>query len=119
MKSNVNISSYDKLVEEYIKTKAELEKAQQELAKLKGKYEQPKKVEKYYAVKIGRKPGIYTSWKECKKYVHKYDGAQFRAFKTLAEAENFMKTQPKSTATNKAKVYSSSATLDDDKDLPF
>ena len=29
---------------------------------------------KYYAVKNGRKPGIYSSWDECKKQVEKFKG---------------------------------------------
>ena len=29
---------------------------------------------KYYAVKVGRKPGIYLSWDECKMQVDRYSG---------------------------------------------
>ena len=33
---------------------------------------------KYYAVKNGRKPGIYSSWDECKKQVEKFKGAIYK-----------------------------------------
>jgi len=91
LKSNVNISSYDKLVEEYIKTKAELEETKKKLEKLEKKCQTTPKKEKFYVVIVGRKPGIYTSWNECKKYVRKYAGAQFKSFKTLEEAEKYFK----------------------------
>jgi ribonuclease HI len=45
---------------------------------------------KYYAVKIGEKPGIYRSWDECKAVVSGYPGAIYKSFKTLAEANEFM-----------------------------
>lgn len=44
---------------------------------------------KYYAVKVGRKPGIYTTWSECNKQVNKYPRAVFKSFSTLEEAEKF------------------------------
>ncbi len=45
---------------------------------------------KYYAVKNGRKPGIYMSWAECQAQVTGFSGATFKSFKTLPEAEEFM-----------------------------
>lgn len=45
---------------------------------------------KYYAVRKGRVPGIYTTWKECKKQVHRFSGAVFKSFSTYAEAEDFI-----------------------------
>ena len=44
----------------------------------------------YYAVRIGRVPGIYQTWDECKKNVHGFPGAIYKGFKTLTEAEAFM-----------------------------
>lgn len=44
---------------------------------------------KYYAVKIGRKPGIYLTWDECKSQVDKFPGAVYKSFKTIQEAEKF------------------------------
>lgn len=45
---------------------------------------------KYYAVKRGRSPGIYSSWEECKKQVYKYSGAVFKRFDTYLEAKDFI-----------------------------
>ena len=43
---------------------------------------------KFYAVKIGRNPGIYNSWAECQQQVTGFKGAIFKSFKTKEEAEN-------------------------------
>ncbi len=45
---------------------------------------------KYYAVKMGKTPGIYNTWDECKANVHGFPGAVYKGFKTLEEAEAFM-----------------------------
>ena len=45
---------------------------------------------KYYAVKKGRVPGIYTTWDECKKNVMKFPGAIFKSFETEKEAIAFI-----------------------------
>lgn len=45
---------------------------------------------KYYAVRKGKKTGIYTTWEECKKQVHGYSGAEYKSFATEQEAENFI-----------------------------
>lgn len=45
---------------------------------------------KYYAVKVGKTPGIYMTWDECKDMVHGYPGAIYKSFKTLDEAKLFM-----------------------------
>jgi len=44
----------------------------------------------YYAVKIGRTPGIYTTWEECKRNVIGYNNARFKKFSTQEEAEDFV-----------------------------
>lgn len=46
---------------------------------------------KYYAVKEGKVPGIYTTWDECKENVNKVPGAVYKSFKTMEEAEAFLK----------------------------
>ena len=33
--------------------------------------------QKFYAVRAGRKPGIYMSWEACKTQVHGFAGAQY------------------------------------------
>lgn len=45
---------------------------------------------KFYAVKKGRKPGIYYSWDICKKMVDGYPGAIYKSFKTMEEAKAFV-----------------------------
>ena len=45
---------------------------------------------KYYAVRIGKKPGIYRSWEECKAVVDGFSNARYKSFTTLEEAEKFM-----------------------------
>ena len=45
---------------------------------------------KYYAVKKGRKPGVYGTWAECKKQVDGFSGATYKSFTTKQEAEAFV-----------------------------
>lgn len=44
---------------------------------------------KYYAVKVGKNPGVYRTWEDCKAMVDGYPGARYKSFPTLAEAEEF------------------------------
>ena len=48
---------------------------------------------KYYAVKNGKVPGIYTSWDECRKNVSGFSGAQYKSFGTLEEARTYLGLQ--------------------------
>ena len=45
---------------------------------------------KYYAVKVGRETGIFTSWDVCKAQVQGYSGAVYKGFATLEEAQAFL-----------------------------
>lgn len=45
---------------------------------------------RYYAVKKGRKPGIYESWAECREQIHKFSGAVFKSFESVTDAELFL-----------------------------
>ena len=45
---------------------------------------------KYYAVKIGKVPGIYFSWDDCKTQVHGFKGAIYKSFDNISDAENFI-----------------------------
>ena len=47
-------------------------------------------MKKYYAVKKGRKTGIYYSWEECKKQVDKYQGAQYKSFILEEDAKKYL-----------------------------
>lgn len=44
----------------------------------------------YYAVRKGRKPGIYRSWDECKMEVTGFKGAEYKKFDNRQEAESFI-----------------------------
>lgn len=44
----------------------------------------------YYAVRIGKKSGIYRTWAECSAQVTGFSGAVFKKFKTHEEAEYFI-----------------------------
>ncbi|MGN0349214.1 MAG: viroplasmin family protein [Roseburia sp.] len=51
--------------------------------------------EKYYAVKVGKIPGIYRSWQECKPLVDGFPGAVYKSFRTKEEAEAFFESGKK------------------------
>lgn len=56
----------------------------------------------YYAVKVGVKPGVYTSWSDCQKQITGFEKPVFRKFLTQAEAEKFVGSK---TTTSYAKPY--------------
>ncbi|SCV01250.1 LANO_0F10858g1_1 [Lachancea nothofagi CBS 11611] len=43
----------------------------------------------YYAVQNGRSNGVFDSWDECRSQVNGYNGAVYKKFNTLAEAQAF------------------------------
>lgn len=43
----------------------------------------------YYAVAVGREPGIYNTWEECRSQIHGFPGAKFKKFGSLVDAERF------------------------------
>lgn len=45
---------------------------------------------KFYAVKVGRIPGIYSTWDECEEQVKSFSGAMYKSFSSLTEAEHYM-----------------------------
>lgn len=47
---------------------------------------------KYYAVKKGKKNGIYYTWDACKEQVTGYSGAIYKSFQTLEEAKSYLGT---------------------------
>jgi ribonuclease HI len=48
---------------------------------------------KFYAVKVGKVPGIYTNWPECQKNVTGFSGACYKSFSKRADAEAFIKVE--------------------------
>lgn len=51
----------------------------------------PKRKATVYAVKVGRRPGVYDTWEACKAQVHGFPGAKFQGFAEEAEADRFVK----------------------------
>lgn len=45
---------------------------------------------KYYAVKIGKKTGVFETWEECSAQINGVSGAQYKSFGTLKEAEIYV-----------------------------
>ncbi|MCI8591812.1 MAG: reverse transcriptase-like protein [Lachnospiraceae bacterium] len=45
---------------------------------------------KFYAVRKGKTPGIYTSWDLCREQVRGFSGAEYKGFPTMEEAEAYM-----------------------------
>ena len=48
---------------------------------------------KYYAVKKGRHPGIYTTWKDCQKEVDHFKDAKYKSFDSKKESFSLFKTK--------------------------
>ncbi|WP_414827039.1 ribonuclease H family protein [Apilactobacillus kunkeei] len=68
---------------------------------------------KFYAVRKGKKPGIYSTWDECKNQVNGFPGAEYKSFKTQSEAKAYMglakpakKAVPKMTKSGSITLYS-------------
>ncbi len=45
---------------------------------------------KYYAVRVGKTPGIYLTWDDCKAMTSGYPGAVFKSFTSEEEAKAFL-----------------------------
>lgn len=72
---------------------------------------------KYYAVAVGKTPGIYLTWDDCKAQTDGFSGAVYKGFNDINEAEDFLgaaseKRDVKESGTGKA----TPANIDDDKE---
>ena len=47
----------------------------------------------YYAVSVGRLPGVYRSWSECKEQVHKFPNCKYKRFGNPWAAQRFVDDQ--------------------------
>ncbi|HFI0621660.1 TPA: viroplasmin family protein [Streptococcus suis] len=83
-------------------------------------------VKKYYAVRKGAKPGIYETWGEAEQQVKGFSGAEYKSFRTLSEADNYLlhesedqSNDPSSIETMNEKINLEISELDDDSVLAF
>lgn len=45
---------------------------------------------KFYAVKVGKIPGVYETWADCQKQINRFSGAIYKGFATQEEAMAFI-----------------------------
>lgn len=72
-----------------------------------------KKRPAYYVVWQGRTPGIYDSWEACEAQVKGAEGAKYKSFPTLAEAEQALADGPEKYIVRKPKEESQSPIIND------
>lgn len=60
---------------------------------------------KYYAVKVGKNPGIYDTWDKCKEEVSGYNGALYKSFNNYEDALNYIEGVSASVKTDLIEVY--------------
>lgn len=70
----------------------------------------------FYAVKVGRKPGIYNSWKECQEQINGFSKASFHKFNTIEECESFLATPV--SGINRINDIASNKEIDDNIQFP-
>lgn len=69
---------------------------------------------KYYAVRVGKTPGIYLTWDDCKHMVDGYPGAKYKSFPSIAEAEAFLEGINYSQSVNGTKESNSADNMMDE-----
>lgn len=60
---------------------------------------------KYYAVKKGKKTGIFRTWDACKAVVNGYPGAQYKSFLSLEEAQNYIEEGQSKAPEKEPEIY--------------
>ena len=60
---------------------------------------------RWYAVRLGRIPGVYTSWAEAHRQVNRYPGAAHKKFRKASQAWAFVTCSGDGTAANHAANY--------------
>lgn len=61
---------------------------------------------KFYAVKKGKKTGVFSTWDDCKAAVDGYSGAEYKGFATLLEAQQYLGISKQSADGEVEKVFS-------------
>ena len=75
-------------------------------------------MEKYYAVKNGRKIGVFKTWDECKIQVDGYSGAIYKSFQNIDDAKKFI-TGEENTEESKNFAYVDGSFLADTNEFSF
>ena len=57
---------------------------------------------KYYVVKVGKVPGIYFNWNDCKSMVDGYPNPVYKGFQTLGEVEAYLEGKEAASSNKKA-----------------
>ncbi len=57
---------------------------------------------KFYAVRVGKKPGVYKTWAECQSQTKGVSGASFKSFGTIEEAHGFINPEATHTIDEKS-----------------
>lgn len=65
----------------------------------------------YYAVASGIKPGIYSTWDECKNQVNGFKGAKYKKFDSKKEAETYIQQYSTMSFHEKSDILSSDRNL--------
>lgn len=52
------------------------------------------KDKKVYAVKVGKRKGIYTTWRQCEKQVYQYPNAEYKSFENVLDAMKYLNQIP-------------------------
>lgn len=60
---------------------------------------------KFYAVKVGKTPGVYLAWDDCKAQVDGFSGAVYKSFPTMEEAEAFAGVHGGGVSQEKSEVH--------------
>jgi ribonuclease HI len=74
---------------------------------------------KFYAVKKGRTPGIYTTWTQCKAQVDGFSGAVYKSFPTKDGALSYMNTDSKDYLPFSNEPLTNTANQQDAAHIPF
>jgi ribonuclease HI len=65
----------------------------------------------YYAVRCGKKPGIYDTWAAAKEQIDNYQGAAYGAFNSLSDAQAFMHAKSREDPRKKISAEDEAAVL--------
>ena len=71
---------------------------------------------KYYVVWKGRQSGIYTTWADCEKQIKGFEGALYKSFESIDEAEKALVSNPHSYI-SKPRSTIQSLIINDDKPI--